>query len=140
MTELSSDTGLGTRDKELRNRILMERRIPLVLLAMLILSTIGHYVFQDRLAQFIVHHVGGLAVVGLLASLASFIAKKKGRDYRRAFALSVALPYTLGAIAVIVVYFSAHIVYCGGGIILAAALAMIITYSCLRKKKGVETN
>jgi uncharacterized membrane protein len=78
--------------------------------------------------------MGGLAIVGLLACLAGFIAKKKRRNYKRAFVLSVVVPVILGGVSVVLAYALAGIVYCGGGVILAAALIMITVYSCLMKK------
>jgi hypothetical protein len=99
------------------------------------MSIISHFVFEGRWPEVIINHFGGLAVVGLLACLASFIAKKKGRDYRRAFVLSSVLPVVLGIGVVVLAYFLADVVYCGGGVILAAASITVATYSCLRRKE-----
>ncbi|MFC1572306.1 hypothetical protein ACFL6M_01785 [Candidatus Eisenbacteria bacterium] len=124
----------ATGNRPFYSRLPIESRIPLLFLALLIVSTIGCFVFRDHWAEVIVFHAGGLAIVGLLASLAGFIAKKKGRDYGRAVLWSIAIPVTLGVCAVALVYVVMDFVYCGGGVILAAALIMIAVQSCLRRR------
>jgi hypothetical protein len=113
----------------------MEITVPLLSLGMLMVGTIGSLTFENRWADAVSNHLGGLGVVGLLASLAGYIAKKKGRDYRTAFVLGSLLPITLGALAVFLVFLLADFVYCGGGVILLSAMMVIIGYSCLRKRE-----
>lgn len=102
---------------------------------MLIIGTIGSLAVDDHWVEIIANHLGGLGVVGLLASLAAYIAKKKGRNPRRAYLVGILPPYVLGALAVILVMISTDQVYCGGGVILAAAIAVILGYACLKKKR-----
>jgi peptidoglycan/LPS O-acetylase OafA/YrhL len=127
--------GASVRSEEPSVRIQLERRLPLIFLGMLTMSIISHFVFEGRWAEIIINHFGGLAVVGLLACVASFIAKKRDRDYRKAFVLSSVLPVVLGVGAVVLVYSRTGVVYCGGGVVLAAALITVAAYSCLRMKQ-----
>lgn len=117
------------------SRIRIENGAPLLFLGLLITSIIGSFAFENHTAEVVVNHLGGLGVVGLLACLAAYIAKKKGRDYTTALAIGILPPVALGAVAVVLVYFLADTVYCGGGVILAAAIAVIIGYSCLKRKR-----
>jgi hypothetical protein len=113
----------------------MENRIPLLFLGMLIMSIIGSLAVDDHWVEVVFNHLGGLGVVGLLACLAAYIAHKKGRDPRRAFVLGILPPIVLGAVVVFLVFILADVVYCGGGVILAAAITVIIGYSCIKKKR-----
>jgi hypothetical protein len=106
---------------------------------MLIVGTIGSFAIENRWADAVSNHLGGLGVVGLLSSLAAYIAKKKGRDYRTAFVLGSLLPVTLGALAVFLVILLSDFVYCGGGVILLSSMLIIIGYSCLRKREIGQT-
>jgi hypothetical protein len=125
----------GVQEEGPGSRRHMEKGAPLLFLGMLVMSIIGSYAVEVHWGEIVVNHLGGLGVVGLLACLAAYIAKKKGRDHRRAFWLGILPPVVLGAVTVILVYFLADTVYCGGGVILAAAIAIIIGYACLKKKK-----
>jgi hypothetical protein len=113
----------------------MDKKIPLLFLGMLILGTIGSFAVDDHWVEVVANHLGGLGVVGLLACLAAYIARKRGRNHRRAFVLGILPPIALGVIAVILVMTLTEHVYCGGGVILAAALAVVIGYTCLKKKQ-----
>lgn len=107
------------------------QRLPLVFLGMLIVGTIVTFVFDVRWVEAVANHLGARGIVGLLACLAAYIARKKGRDPRKAFALGSLLPIALGVITVILVYFGTNVVYCGGGVVLASALLVIIGYACV---------
>jgi len=109
-------------------------RLALLFLILLIICAIATFTFEDRLVKAVVNHLGALAVVGLLACLTGYIAYKKRRDHRKAFQLSMLLPVILGAIAVLLVFLSTGVVYCGGGVVLLAALIIIAVYACLRRK------
>lgn len=125
----------SAREKGSGDRIRTENRIPLLFLGMLIVSIVGSLAVEQYWMEVVLNHMGGLGVVGLLACLAAYIAKKKGRDHRRAFVLGILPPVVLGAVAVFLVYVLADTVYCGGGVILAAAIAVIVSYSCLKKRQ-----
>jgi hypothetical protein len=82
---------------------------------MLIVGTIGSFAIENRWADAVSNHLGGLGVVGLL------------------------LPVTLGALAVFLVILLSDFVYCGGGVILLSSMLIIIGYSCLRKREIGQT-
>jgi FtsH-binding integral membrane protein len=135
MPESGRATGFSTPSEDKTDRTRYGKQFPLIFLGMLVASVIGYFVTEGApLWRFISNHMGGLAIVGLLACLAAFIAKKKRRNYKRAFALTVVVPVILGGVSVVLAYAMAGFVYCGGGVILAAALVMITVFSCLRKK------
>ena len=128
----------GIQEEGPGNRIRMENGAPLLFLGLLVTAIIGSFAVEVRWGEIVVNHLGGLGVVGLLACLAAYIAKKKGRDYRTALAVGILPPVALGAVVVLLVYFLADTVYCGGGVILTAAIAVIIGYSCLKRKKMTD--
>ena len=130
-----SGTRPGVREEEPGTRFRMENGAPLLFLGLLVTSIIGSFAFENHAVEVVVNHLGGVGVVGLLACLAAYIAKRKGRDYTTALVVGILPPVILGAVAVLLVYFLADTVYCGGGVILAAAIAVIIGYSCLKRKK-----
>lgn len=138
MTELKRETvsGLPGQESAIRNR--SGSRLPLVFLGMLIVGTAGRLTLDGRWVEAVANHLAGLGVVGLLACLAAYIAKKKRRDPRTAFLWGSLLPIVLGIIAVIVVHFTTGYVYCGGGVILAASLLVIVVYACVRKGRTVH--
>ena len=109
-------------------------RLALLFLALLILCVIATFTFEDRLIKAVANHLGGLAIVGLLACLTAYIACKKGRNQRRAFVLGILLPVISGAVAALLAYLLTGLVYCGGGVVLVAALIIIVVYACLRRK------
>jgi len=102
---------------------------------MAIVGTVVTLVSDVRWVEAIANHVGGLGVVGLLACLTAYIAGKKGRDPLKAFLWSSLLPIALGVVAVVVVSMRTGFVYCGGGVILLAAVLFIVGYSCLAKRR-----
>lgn len=109
-------------------------RLPLVFFGMLVVGTAVTLASDVRWVEAVANHVGGLGVVGLLACLAAYIAKKKGRDARAAFLLAGLLPIALGIVAVVLVYVTTGFVYCGGGVILLSAMIVIVGYCCLWKR------
>ena len=110
-------------------------RPALLFLALLIVCAIATFTVEGRLVKAVANHLGALAIVGLLAYLTMFIAYKKGRNQRRAFVMGMLLPIILGAVAAWLVYLSTGYLYCGGGVVLLAALVIIAVYACLRKLK-----
>ena len=109
-------------------------RLALLFLALLIICAIATFSVEGRLAKAVANHLGGLAVVGLLTCLTTYIAYKKGRDQRRAFILGMLLPIVLGAAAALLVFLLTGYIYCGGGVVLLASLIVMAVFACLRKR------
>ena len=135
MSESGRETtpGVSKQGSAIRSR--SGSRLPLAFLGMLIVGIAGALFFDARWVEGVANHLGGLGVVGLLACLATYVAKKKGRDPGTAFLLGSLLPIILGIIAALLVYFTTGFVYCGGGVILLSAITVIISYSCLRRRE-----
>ena len=134
MEELTSEEKQNVHKEKPNNTVQMESRIPLLFLGMLIISVAVYFVFSVRWINIITNHLGGLGITGLFACLSGFIAKKKGYNYRRLFLVALIIPIFLGVVALVAVYFSSGFLYCGGGVILAASLVILIIYSFLKKK------
>jgi len=113
-------------------------RLSLLFLVLLVLCTIATFTFEDRLVKAAVNHLGALAIVGLLACLTGYIAYRKKRNQKKAFLLSVLLSVILGAIAVLLVYLSTGIVYCGGGVVRLAALTIVVVYLVFPRVDGAR--
>ncbi len=92
-------------------------------------------IMHHRWGDFVGNHMAGLGVVGLLASQAGHIARKKGRAFTSAFLVGVLLPLSLGAAAALLVTIMIGFVYCGGGVVLATAVIVPIAYCCLRQQR-----
>jgi len=123
---------------DLRRGFRVERAAPLLFLAMLIVGAFGSYSLVNRWTDVAFNHIWGLGVVGMLASLSGYIGKKKGRSFTKALAVGTALPYALGALVVVVVYFRSGLVYCGGGVVLLSAILIVIGHACLRKSPVIS--
>ncbi|MFC1724613.1 hypothetical protein ACFL4T_03230 [candidate division KSB1 bacterium] len=134
MTTLKTEEKQNVQEKEPRDGFPIGSRMPLLFLGMLIISIAGNFVFRDHWVEVIINHLGGLSIVGLFACLAGFIAKKKGNDYSKAFLLGFFLPIVLGIVAFSLAFFSADMIYCGGGVVLAASLLIVIIYSFTKKR------
>ena len=131
MTTLKTGERHSDYEKRLSNDFPMERKMPLLFLGMLIISIVGYFEFKDHWVGVFTNHLGGLGIIGLFASLSGIIAKKKGYNYRKVFVLSFILPIILGLDVSFMLFFLAGVEYCGGGVVLAAALIAII-YSIIK--------
>lgn len=107
----------------------------LIFTVILVIGIIGFLIFGHTTTGHIFAHVGGLGIVGLLAGLSGFIARKKNYNYRKIFLLAFLLPIILGLIVVGIVYLAKGIVYCGGGVSLGVAVIFLITILLFRKSK-----
>ena len=139
MTALITEEEQKVQEKGLHDGFPIENRMPLLFLGMLIISIVGFFAFEGRWMTIIINHLGGLSIVGLFACLTGFIAKKKGKDHRKAFFIGVLLPIFLGIAVFILVFFSTDMIYCGGGIVLLTSLLIIIAYSFTKKEKSVSS-
>lgn len=137
MTESAEQIRESLQDREPASRNRKSGRLPLAFLALFLVGAAGSFFFDARWIEAATNHMAGLGIAGLLACLASYIARKKGRDPGRAFLLSFLLPIALGFAAVVLVYSTTRFVYCGGGVILLSALLVIVVYACLPKKRSV---
>ncbi len=135
MTAFKTEEKQNVQEKETRDGYSIESRIPLLFLGMLIISIIVRYFASGiHWAEVVFNHLFGLSIVGLFACLAGFIAKKKGRNYRKAFLLGFFVPIILGVTAFFLALFLTDMIYCGGGVILLASLLIVIFYSFTRKR------
>ena len=135
MNELNTEEKSNVQKNETNDRRHLESKIPLIFLGILIISIISHLIFNYHWAEIIFNHLAGLGIVGLMACLAAFIAKKKAQNYRKAFLITFFLPIILGVIAVVLVFYLTGFKYCGGGVILAAGIVIVIYYSLVKKRK-----
>ena len=109
-------------------------------LILAVIGTIGFILFADRSAGFIAAHVGGLGILGVLACINGFIARRKGLNMGMAFAVALVIPAIIGAVAAVSANTkdaegAAHI--CGAPRALAAAVLIIVLYflTGLRNRK-----
>ena len=115
--------------------ISLETRIFLIFSVVLVIGIIGYFSFHNTLSEYIFAHVGGLGILGLFAGLSGIIAKKKSRNYWKTFMLSFFLSIILGIIAVVLVFLSQGIMYCGGSVSLAVAVIILIIVLLRRNSK-----
>jgi lipopolysaccharide export LptBFGC system permease protein LptF len=137
MTESAGDPRPSVEDRRPGIRGRWWSRLPAIFLGLVVVGAAGSFIFDDRRVEAVANHLAGLGIVGLLACLAAYVARKKGRDPGTAFLLGSLLPIALGLVAVVIVYLTTRFVYCGGGVILLSSLLVIIGYSCMRKKRSV---
>ena len=110
--------------------------------SLLIVGSAGYFsVPRDFWMFYVFAHLGALGVIGLLASSAGALARKKRRGYWRAFSLVTVLSIISGIVAVLILLLGeeAHL-YCGGSVSLAFAILIIIFYSLAKKKTPPQTN
>ncbi len=139
MTSLITEEEQKVQEKELHDDFLTGSWMPLLFLGMFIISIVGNFVFDGRWMTIIMNHLFGLGIVGLFACLTGLIARKKGKDHRKAFFTGTLLPIFLGIAVFILVYISADMIYCGGGIVLLASILIVITYSLTKKEMPVSS-
>jgi hypothetical protein len=111
---------------------------PLLSLGFLVVGILGSFVAQNRWADVAFNHLGGLGIVGLMASLTAFVAGWKGRDQRTAFILGTLLPITLGVLTAGAVFFLTGFMYCGGGVVLLTSIVLVIVYSLIRRRRATR--
>ncbi len=114
-----------------------EIRILVVLLCLFVVGVAGWIVLRGQMVGYIFAHVGAFGVVGLLGVAAGYIAKKKGRDFIKAFMLGLLVPIVLGVAAVFAVCLfqgPGTPIYCGGSVSLAVSVLMIIGYLLMKRK------
>lgn len=132
MTQLRREPLPSVPAQGAANRSHGASRLPLVFGGLLLVGVVGVLAYDTRWVEAVANHLWGLGTLGLLGCLAARIAKKKGRDYRRAFLLGSLLPIVLGTLAALGVYLATRFVYCGGGVALLSAVVVILGYACLR--------
>ncbi|MCP4634271.1 MAG: hypothetical protein GY855_15200 [candidate division Zixibacteria bacterium] len=122
-----SDSGSG---------ISKECKLFLLCLGLLLIGFVGYITLRGFWVGYIFAHLGALGIVGLLGIAAGAIAKKKGRDYWKAFKLGLFLSICGGIISVLLVYILGEkgTIYCGGSVSLIVAILIIFYYSLIPKK------
>lgn len=120
--------------KDLTSNFSWEKRLPFVFLGFLAISILVHFLLNNHWTIIITNHLGGLGIIGLLACLTRFIAKRKAYNYTKVFRLSFFLPIIFGLIAAIIISIKINFFYCGGGISLLTSLLIVLAYLIIRKK------
>jgi peptidoglycan/LPS O-acetylase OafA/YrhL len=117
-----------------------QRWTSLFSLGLLIIGIIGYFSLNRDLWLFYVFaHVGALGVIGLLAGVAGFVAKKKQRSYWKAFVVVTVSSIVSGLIAVLILFAGEEgQLYCGGTVSLAVAIVLIILYLFMKKKASLQ--
>lgn len=117
-----------------------ERWTSLFSLGLLIIGCAGYFsLSRDFWLFYVFAHTGALGVIGLLAGVAGFVAKKKQRSYWKAFALVTVLSIVSG-LAAVLLFFAGEEgqLYCGGTVSLAVANILIIIYLLAKKKVSLQ--
>ena len=111
-------------------------------LGLLIVGSAGYLLLhRDFWIFYVFAHLGALGVIGLLASSAGTLARKKRRGYWRAFSLVTVLSIFSGIVAVLIFSLGEEAqLYCGGSVSLAIAILMIISYWLAKKKTSPHPN
>ena len=108
--------------------------MPLVFFVLLVIGFAGYVSFADLWIRYVFAHIGGLGIIGLMASGAAAIARRKGRDYGSAFFVGLVTPIMLGTSSVGVVHtLGGH--GCGGIVSLFAALVVTGFYSLAKNSE-----
>ncbi len=108
-------------------------------LGLLAISVFSYFLVQNHWSLIITNHLGGLGIIGLLAILTKYLAKRKGYNYRKAFAISFFLPIIVGLIAVIIISLVVNYLYCGGGFSLLISLLITLGYLII-KRRNIHIN
>ena len=108
----------------------MPGKIPLIFTLLFFISIIVYLFTENHFLEIAFAHLGGFCILGILGSIASIIATKKGYTYSKVLSLVVILPILLGAIPVILF----KPMSCGGSISLAVAILMVLFYSIAKPK------
>ena len=104
----------------------------LFFLSLIVVGLAGYVIFASPRIRYVLAHVGGLGVIGLLACWAGAVAKKKGYSYWKAFFLGFVPPIVLGIISTAAVYImGGH--GCGGIVSLFVAAVVVLFYSLAKK-------
>ena len=118
----------------------MERRLLWSCIASMAVGFGGGYGVDGGWLRFVLHHLGGLGAVGLLAYAAAFIAYGRGRDFRRAWAIAFIISALLGLIGAYLVppgEYGSRPAACGGSVSLAVGLIFIVVWA-LSKRSPLE--
>ena len=108
----------------------MPKKIPLIFTLLFFISLIVYLFIENHLLEITFAHLGGFGIVGILGSITSIIATKKGYTYSKVLSLALILPILLGSIPVILF----KPISCGGSISLAVAILMVLYYSVAKPK------
>jgi len=114
-----------------------EYRVASIALALALIGFAGGYALADTPLGFTLFHLGGLGVLGLLASAAGAIAKKKGFSYWPAFLYDLSPAIVLGVIFAFLASPSGaegRPAACGGSVSLVVALAILATWAFKRRR------
>jgi hypothetical protein len=115
-------------------------RMILLSLGLLIAGFAGGYAVQSPAVSFVLHHLGGLGSVGVLAGVVGTVAGKKGYRYGSAFWTALSTAILLGLIAAYLVPPSAgesRPAACGGSVSLAVAIIFIAAWAFVKRKETV---
>ncbi len=113
--------------------------IQLVFLGLLSVSFIGYFAFREQWIGFIFAHIAALSIMGFYGCLTGLLAKRKGRNYWKAFRIGFFIPIILGVIAGFLLgpeEGSNLPLTCGGWISLAAGIIIIIPYLFIKQKNS----
>jgi len=121
-------------EKEITKSIIPGNKLFFLFLGFVIVSFLGHFIFNNHWMKISVYHLGGLGITGLFACLTAFIANRKAYNYKKVLVFSFFLPIALGLLAVIIISLKVNFFYCGGGVVLAVSIILVILYSLIRKR------
>ena len=108
--------------------------LPLLSMILILIGVIAYFVFNNNWVQISAYHLGALGITGLFAYITAYIAARKGYNFQKVFLFTFFLPIILGIITVIIVSFFTDFIYCGGGVVLAVSIVLVLIYSFLKKK------
>lgn len=113
-----------------------EKWSALASLGLLIVGSTGYLSLRgESRIYYVFAHVGALGVIGLLAYATGLLAKKKRRNFWRAFLLAAFFPIISGITAVLIFVLGEEgQLYCGGSVSLAVAFLIFVFYLLAKKK------
>jgi hypothetical protein len=109
----------------------------LISLGLLIIGFAGGYAVDHPTLRFMLHHLGGLGAVSLLASGAAAIAVKRGYGYRGAYLAAFTPAVAVGIVAAYLVPpgpGAGRPAACGGSVSLGIGLIVLIYWAIFKRR------
>jgi len=138
MNDQKTGSSLNGEAGKPANRVPIETKIHLLIMALLSVGFIGFFALQREWIGLIFAHTAALGIMGFYGSWAGALAKKKGYGFWKVFSIGFFLPIILGVISAFLFGPAGEkdlLITCGGWVALGSGLGVVIFFFFVKKKE-----